>query len=97
MKRLADRGEGPIRGYLAACANCGLVVVHAKKTGEPFHMHRWSKLCEELGKKRRKPKVPKLTPEMVRESIRKSLPAARELDEQLKRVFRLPDRDLKLD
>jgi hypothetical protein len=53
MKRLADRGKGPYRGYLAPCKNCGLVVVHAEKTGKPFHMHRWSKLCEELGKKRR--------------------------------------------
>ena len=38
-------GRKPNSGYLAPCKRCGEVVVHAKSTGEPFHMHRWSKKC----------------------------------------------------
>jgi len=55
VRRLAVRNPEKVlhRGYLAACANCGLVVVHAESTGKPFHMHARSKLCRELGKKRR--------------------------------------------
>jgi len=49
MKRLAERSPGrrPWRGYLAPCKRCGLVVVHAASTGEPFHMHRYSRACAE--------------------------------------------------
>lgn len=48
MKRLAERGGKPSSGYLAPCRRCGLVVVHAESTGKPFHMHRWSALCQRL-------------------------------------------------
>lgn len=48
MKRLADQGRRPHRGYLAPCAVCGLIVVHAHSTREPFHMHRRSQLCRNL-------------------------------------------------
>jgi ribosomal protein L34E len=40
------------RGYLKACARCGRAVVHAFRTGEPFHMHRNSKRCERDAAKR---------------------------------------------
>jgi len=55
MKRLAERSPGrlPNRGYLAACAVCGLVVVHAASTGQPFHMHRDSKACADRAAKLR--------------------------------------------
>lgn len=47
MKRFAERlpGRKPHKGYLAPCRSCGEVVVHAEKTGEPFHMHRRSRKC----------------------------------------------------
>ncbi len=49
MKRLSDQGLKPtLRGYLAACSRCGLVVVHAESTMMPFHMHRYSRLCRDL-------------------------------------------------
>ena len=56
FKRLAERdptGRTLYRGYMARCANCGQLVVHAKKTGKPFHVHLYSKKCVEDGRKLR--------------------------------------------
>lgn len=51
MKRFAEKlhpkRPEPRRGYVAACKACGLLVVHARSTGEPFHMHRRSRKCAE--------------------------------------------------
>jgi hypothetical protein len=49
MKRFAERFpcKKPSSGYLAYCRRCGALVVHAFSTGEPLHMHRWSKKCRE--------------------------------------------------
>jgi hypothetical protein len=54
VKRFAERKDGltPVRGYVAPCRACGLMVVHAYSTDEPFHMHKWSKRCKELAEKR---------------------------------------------
>ena len=54
MKRFAERKDGltPARGYIAPCRVCGLEVVHAYSTNEPFHLHRRSKLCRETAAKR---------------------------------------------
>lgn len=54
MKLFADRrpSKGLLRGYVAACRFCGALVVHAKSTGEPFHMHRYSKKCREAAARR---------------------------------------------
>lgn len=55
MKLFSERSPGhkPHRGYLARCRSCGAIVVHAEKTGEPFHMHRWSEKCRLAAKARR--------------------------------------------
>jgi hypothetical protein len=54
MKTFAERfpGKQPQRGYLARCASCGRVVVHAEKTNLPFSMHRKSKKCSDARKKK---------------------------------------------
>ncbi len=58
MKRYADdpkrNAVEPRTGYLAKCEWCGLMVIHTRKTRKPFHMHRYSKKCQELGEKLRK-------------------------------------------
>jgi hypothetical protein len=50
MKTCFERGTRPGRGYLAPCLKCGRIVVHATKTMEPFHMHRYSKRCREAAR-----------------------------------------------
>lgn len=47
MKTLAMLGRKPRYGYIAPCRVCGARVVHAESTGQPFHMHRFSKKCRE--------------------------------------------------
>jgi hypothetical protein len=37
------------RGYLEVCGNCLRMVVHARSTRKPFHMHARSKRCREGG------------------------------------------------
>lgn len=58
---MAKPGERIRRGYWAPCINCGRTVVHARSTNEPFHMHRWSKRCEEDGAALRDPASPAIT------------------------------------
>lgn len=55
MKRLAEtQHAGRLHhGYIAACSICGLRVVHAVSTGEPFAMHGRSFLCARMGAERR--------------------------------------------
>lgn len=54
MKTFAQRfpGKKPDRGFLAACANCGEIVVHADSTLMPHHMHRYSAKCALRGRDR---------------------------------------------
>ena len=46
---------------------------------------------------KRKPEIPKLTKEQIHEALESSLKGAEELHEELKLIFRLPERPLILD
>lgn len=40
-------------GYVARCANCGALVVHAVGTHRPLHRHAKSKKCRIAGARKR--------------------------------------------
>ena len=48
------------------------------------------------GRRKRKPAIPVLTPEIIKEPLESSLKGAEELHEKLKSVFQLPDHNIRM-